>query len=63
MIVQGAIGIKNLKELSNGKSDLFCFVLNDSEEDQWELCSDDEKGEKEWVCSIKKVLGFSCENV
>lgn len=62
MVVQGAISLKNLESIEDeGEADLYCMILRDKEEDDWELCAESPDELKKWNCAIKKAaFGFIC---
>jgi len=39
MVVLGALNISNLEDVEDGSAALYCFLVNNTEEDAWELCA------------------------
>ena len=57
----GALSVANMIDLDgNRHSGEFCFMVDNHEKDDWELCAKDQKDKYEWMCAIYKVLGKEC---
>jgi len=57
-VVLGAIGIHNVKSTKGGKPN--CFSIQDTESDNWTLCTIDGAPTVDWICPISEVLGLPC---
>ena len=62
MVVDGAISMKNVKAVEDeGNADLYCFIIRDKEEDDWQLCAENAEDLLKWICAVKKAaFGFIC---
>jgi len=57
-VVLGAIAIHNLKSTKDTAPN--CFVIQDNEADNWELCTVDGAPTGDWICPISETLGLPC---
>jgi carbonic anhydrase len=56
--VLGAIEIKNIRNVNEKEDFTPCFTIQDTENNDWKICSADSSVIKNWVCSIKKTLNI-----